>query len=330
MSRYDRNAAILFKLQASAGVDAAPTGAANAVLLAGAPKITPLNSQNIDRDLIRPYFGHSEQLIGSNYVSAEFQVEYVHSGTSNVAAQWDALVQVCGFAAGAILATPNRVEHNLLSDYSTWKMGTMYYHDDGVLHKLLDCRGTFTLRQKIGESPKLAFKIMGLDGGITAAGNPTQTLSAWKLPQAVTDANTGALVLGGTYATGAITGGTEYVSAGIEADLGNQVEFVDLLGTATLPGQSIDVPDRKSTAKIMLDLTAAQEVTFMATVKAATTQSIGIVHGTTAGFKMLTFWPNAQLINPTKESIKGRRLIGFDVRALPTSAGNDEIKLVGL
>jgi hypothetical protein len=330
MARYDRKAAILFKLQTGAGVDAAPTGAANAVLLAGPPKITPLNSQNIDRDLIRPYFGQSEQLVGSAYVQVELEVEYVHSGTANVVAPWDSLLQVCGWSAGSVLATPNRVEHNLLTDYSTWRMGTMYYHDDGVLHKLLDCKGTFTLRQKIGESPKLAFKVYGLDGGITAASDPTQTLTAWKLPQAVTDANTGALVLGGTYATGAITGGTEYVSAGIEADLGNQLEFVDLLGTASLPGQSIDVPDRKSTAKIMLDLTAAQEVTFMANVKAATTQSIGIVHGTTAGYKMLTWWPNAQLINPTKESVQGRRLIGFDVRALPTSAGNDEMKLVGL
>ncbi|MBK6742526.1 MAG: hypothetical protein IPG66_05915 [Hydrogenophilales bacterium] len=330
MARYDRKAAILFKLQSAAGVDAAPSGAANAVLLAGPPKITPLNSSNIKRDLIRPFFGGSEELIGSTYVQVELAVEYVHSGTSDVVAAWDPLLQVCGFSARAILATPNRVEHNLLTDYDTWKLGTMYYHDDGVLHKLLDCKGTFSLKQKIGATPKIMFKIMGLDGGIVTASNPVQTLSAWKLPQAVTDANSGALVLGGAYAAGAITGGTEYVSDGLDFDLGNALEFVDLLGTATEPGQSVDVSDRAGKSKLMLSLTAAQEVSFMAAVKACTTQSIGLVHGTASGYKMLTYLGQAQLINPTKENIKGRRMIGFDVNVNPSSAGNDEVKLVGL
>lgn len=330
MARNERNAAILFKLQTAAGVDAAPTGAANAVLLAGPPKITPINGNNIKRDLIRPFMGGSGSILGSIYKQVELAVEYVHSGTANVVAQWDSLLQVCGFSAGAVLATPNRVEHSLLTDYSTWKMGTLYYHDDGVLHKLLDCRGTFSVKQKIGEVPKIMFKILGLDGGDVAAGNPTQTLSAWKLPQAVTDANTGALVLGGTYATGAITGGTEYVSDGLECDLGNQVEFIDLLGTASEPGQSVDVTDRDGKAKIMLSLSAAQEVSFLATVKAATKQSIGLVHGTTSGFKMLTYLGQCQLLNPSKESIKGRRMIGFDVEVIPSDSGNDEMKLVGL
>jgi hypothetical protein len=39
-------------------------------------------------------------------------------------------------------------------------------------------------------------------------------LTAWKKPLAVTDANTGAVVLGCTYSAGALSGGTEYVSGG--------------------------------------------------------------------------------------------------------------------
>jgi hypothetical protein len=79
---------------------------------------------------------------------------------------------------------------------------------------------------------------------------------------------------------------------------------------------------------VQLDLTAAQEVTLMTTVKANTTQGLGLQHGTTAGNIVLTFMPNAQLINPSKQEINGRRLIGFDIRAVPGASGNDDLRLV--
>lgn len=329
MSRYVRNSAILAKIESTYGSDASPAGATDALLVSNM-SINPLNANNVDRDLIRAYFGGSEQLVGSAYVETEFEVEYQSSGsmtTPDIAA-WDSLLQACGFQAGA--GTPgSRVEHALLADYSTWKGMTIYYHDDGALHKLLGCRGTVSLDLNIGNRPVFKFKFLGLDGGISAAANPSTTLTAWKTPLVVTDANTGALTLGCTYATGALSGGTEYVSAGLELDLGNDVKFTDLLGTAAATGQTIDVTNRQMTGKLMLDLTPAQEVSFMANVKAATTQSLGLVHGTSAGYKMLLHCPSVQLINPRKEDKDGRRLIGFDLRVLPSS-GNDEIKLVEL
>ena len=67
----------------------------------------------------------------------------------------------------------------------------------------------------------------------------------------------------------------------------------------------------------------------MGNVTTNTTQSLGLVHGTTAGNKMLVYAPSVQLINPRKEDRNGRRMIGFDARFLPSS-GNDELKIVAL
>ena len=44
---------------------------------------------------------------------------------------------------------------------------------------------------------------------------------------------------------------------------------------------------------------------------------------------MLVFMPAVQLINPKKVEKQGRRLIGYDMRIVPSS-GNDELKIVAL
>lgn len=329
MPRFIRNSAILAKIETTRGTDAVPTGAANAILVSNM-SITPLEAKNVSRDLIRPFFGGSEELPGSAYVSCEFEVEFQSSGsmTTPTIPAWDTLLQGCMWKAGVGTAG-QRVEYDLLTDYTTLKTLTIYYHDDGALHKLLAAQGTFSINMKVGERPTMKFKFMGVDGGVTAAANPTAVLTAWKKPAVVSDVNTGALTLGCTYATGALTGGTEYVSAGLEIDIGNDVQFTDLLGTAAAQGNSIDIANRNVTGKLMFDLTPANEVTLKAAVEAATTQGLGIVHGTTAGNKMLIFAPNVQLINYRKEEKNGRRLIGFDLRFTPTN-GNDELKLVAL
>ena len=68
-------------------------------------------------------------------------------------------------------------------------------------------------------------------------------------------------------------------------------------------------------------------MTFITAVKANTLQSLGIMHGTAAGYKTMLFMPSVQLINPTVADVNGKAMMGFDFRALPSS-GNDELKLV--
>ncbi|MCU0919677.1 MAG: phage tail tube protein [Burkholderiaceae bacterium] len=328
MARYLRNTVILAEVETTYGTDPTPAGADNAILVSNVT-INPLVSNNVDRDLVRPYFGGSEQLVGSSYVEMTMDVEFQHSGTAGTVAKWDPLLQACGFETGSVLSTPNRVEHLLESTYSDIKSVTIYYHLDGALHKLLGARGTFTVNLNVGERPTFSFRFVGLDGGVTATSNATPTLTGFKTPLVVTDTNTGAVTLGCTYSAGALSAGTEYVSGGFEFDMGNQVEFIDLLGTASAAGQSVDITQRVMTGRIRLDLTAANEATFHTNIKANTTQSVGLVHGTTAGYKMLVFLANVQLINPSVEDINGRMMMAYDMRVLP-STGNDEIKIVGL
>jgi hypothetical protein len=320
MPRLIKNTIVTAKVQTTPGLDAAPTGAANAVLMSEG-SITPLDAQSIDRSLIRGYFGGSEQLVGPASVKLTYAVELAGSGTAGTAPAWGQLLQGCAVAEG-LLTTPARVEYMPAS--TGLKMLTQYYYDDGALHKLLDSMGNSTLSAKVGERPMLRFEWVGLDGGIAVAPNATGVFTPWKKPVAMTKANVIDITLGGTYAAGALSGGTLYNSTGLELNFGNVVNF-----SAMLSPETVDISDRQSTATIELELTAVQEVALMAAVKANETQSLGFTIGTAAGNKVLIFAPAVQLTNPRKSELNGKRLIGFDLRLVPVN-GNDEWRIVVL
>jgi hypothetical protein len=314
MGRYIRNTAITAKIETTEGVDATPTGTANAVLVSDM-SINPLNAQNVDRALVRSYFGASEQLVGTAYKTVEFTVELASSGTAGAVPAWGPLLRACGFAEN---------DDTLFVSYapaapSLQKSATIYYYDDGLLHKLLGCKGTVTMALGVGERPTMQFSFIGLDGGDTSVSNPSTDYAAWKQPLVITNPNTSDVLFGGTYSAGAVTGGTSYTSRGLQIDVGNNVQFTPMLGA-----EHVDITAREVTGRIELDLTASQESTFMTNVKANALSSISLEHGSAAGAIVGVFMSAVQLLNPSKIDANGRRLIGFDMRSVP-AVGNDDL-----
>lgn len=320
MARLIRKTAILAKLETTYGVDAIPTGAANALVVSNL-SINPLNAQNVDRNIIRAYLGASEQLVGASYIEMGFDVELVGSGTVAVAPAWGPLLRSIGFAE--VITPATRVDYMPISD--VFESSTIYWYDDGVLHKALGVRGTGSMKLTVGEKPVISFKFLGLRGGDSAIAAPATTLTAWQVPQIVIDANSGDLTLDATHVTTtapALTGGTPYPSQGLTIDLGVSSPFQPLLG-----GETVPVVDRQVTGAVKLDLTAAQEVAMLADVRATTKHSIGLIHGTVANNKVMVFMPAAQFTEPTKEELNGQRLCGYKLRMVPVS-GNDEIRII--
>jgi hypothetical protein len=318
MPRYIRNTVILAKVESPVGTDASPTGAADAVLVSDLT-INPLAAQNVDRSLVREYFGASEQLVGPATVRCSFTVELAGSGTAATPPQWGDLLLACGMAEN-IYTLPDRVEYTPIS--TSLKSVTIYWFDDGVRHKLLGAMGNVRIEARVGDRPKLLFDFVGVDGGIAAATPSGVSYAAWKTPVAMTDANVVDLTVGATYSAGALSGGTVYASTGFDIDLGNSVQFVP-----TLNYENIDITDRTTTGSVQLDLTAANEVSFMAVVKANTLQSYNMTIGTVAGNKIIVRLVTAQILNPTKTEVNGRRMLTYQIRALPYG-GNDEIRIV--
>lgn len=313
VNRFIRKTASLGKIEATYGVDATPTGVANAMLVSNV-NMQPFDAETVDRALLREYFGGSEQLAGVVNQKISYDVELAGSGAAGTAPAWGPLLRASG--AAETITAGNRVEYNPITDNP--ESATLYFYDSGVVHKLLGARGNVRFNLGLGGKPVLSFSFIGLHTAVTAAAVPAQTLTAFKKPLVVTNANSGDVTLGCTYSAGSLVGGTPYPSAGVEMDAGQTVEHVALLGD-----ESIDLNGRGSVGSVMLGLTAAQEVSFLANVQNNDTQGFGFVHGVTAGNIITLFAPAVQLTNYKKAEFKGRRMIGYDLRFLPL-AGNDD------
>jgi hypothetical protein len=322
MPRSTRAAALLAKTEATYGVDSVPTGAANSMLVS--KPVWNFRPNNVNRDLLRPFLGNSEELVGTRYCEVTFETELVGSGSAGVAPAWGPLVRACAMSETVEAST--RVDYLPVTDPQ--ESVTIYFFDSGVRNRVLGARGTFQVVCKAGEKPVLQFTFRGLYTALTAVALPTVDYSAFETPEVPTDANTLDLVLGGTLpGTGApvITGGTAVPSLGLDIDIGNEVVFTPMIG-----GETVDIVDRAGSGKLMLDLTPAQQVTRMDAVLATTLSSVGLSHGTVVGSKVLIFAPSVQFANPTNGELNKRRLLEYDLRLVPPPAGsgNDEFRLV--
>lgn len=320
-TRRLKNTTILAKLGAVYGTDIVPTGAANAILVSDV-SFTPLEATNVDRNFIRAYMGASENLVGTAFKSLSYSVELVGSGTAGTAPAWGPLLRACGFAETLVALT--RVDYLPISTAFEWV--DQYYYADGVLHKLLGCRGTASLDLSAGAIPKIKFQFKGIDGGVAVNAPAGVDYATWKTPQVITDINTLDLLRGCTHAAvvaPALVAGTVTPYSKFTLDFGVDAPFIPLIG-----GESVEIMDRKITGDLEVDLTAAQDVSFMADVKANTLQSLGLVHGTVVGNKTLIFAPGVQLISPTYGDLSGKLMNNFKLVLPPTGIGNNELRIV--
>ncbi|HEY0915651.1 MAG TPA: hypothetical protein VGE22_12340 [Solimonas sp.] len=318
--RLVRDAIILSKLETTYNTDAEPAAATDTMQVSQWT-LDPLNAQNPKRDLIRAFLGGAEELVGDRYIASQYSVEMVGSGTAGTAPPWASQIMACGFAE--TLTETTRADYTLTSgDFDSL---TNYYHDSGVKHLSTGTRGNAVFRVELGDRPMIDLSFLGIHNAESAASQPSPTVTAWKQPQAVTNANSADVVLGCTHSTTgapALSSGTTYPSKGIRVDLGNVVNHVALLG-----GEKIVISQREVVGEVTLELTAAQEVTLLGMVRDATLTSIGFVHGTVTGRKVLIFMPYCQLVQPRKAEESGLRLTTFGFRATP-GAGNDELRIV--
>jgi hypothetical protein len=316
---YTRNTAVLLRSETTPGVDSVPTGAANAMLVSDV-SIEP-NIETIDRALIRPFLGGSEQLSGNTSIQVRMTVELAGSGTAGTAPAWGPALRACGYAE--VVTAGQRVEYTPVS--LNHESCTIYAYIGGTLHIVLGARGTAVFQMGIGERPTIQFTFTGFDGGMTAAALPSTTLTAFRTPVAITDPNAGDINLGCTYAAGALSGGTVYKSRGLSLDLGNDVQYIPTLG-----GDSVDIVARAVTGEFSLDLSAANRVALYNQVRANTLSSLGFSFGTTAGHRLLLHSPSAQLTTPRNDDVNGGLFNGYQLRLVPSPAGsgNDELRLV--
>ena len=95
MAQLTRKRVILIESESTYGTG--PSMAASTVVLVRDLSITPQSSDVVNRDVVRPYLGASEQLLANTKVECTFSVELAGSGTAGTAPRYGDALKACGF-----------------------------------------------------------------------------------------------------------------------------------------------------------------------------------------------------------------------------------------
>ena len=307
MALLTRKRTILAKLESSYGVDPTPTGSANAILVRNL-SITPLNAELASRDLVRPYLGASEQLIASNYVSVEFEVEMAGSGTAGTAPAYGPLLQACG-----LLETDGASDVTYTPVSASFASVTLYYNVDGVLHKVTGARGNVEMSIAAGQIPVFKFTFTGLYNAPTDTAAPSVTYTAFQTPLAANNDNT----------TGFSLFSYSGALSSMSLNLNNHVQYRTLIGA-----EDGLLTDRQASGQVVFEAPTIAAKDFFSLALGATLGALDITHGTTAGNKVQITSSRVDVSNPTYQDENGIQMLQVPITLVPSTAGNDEFSIV--
>jgi hypothetical protein len=308
MPLLSRKRVILAKTEVTYGTDPTPTGGANAILVRNLT-ITPQNSEMVSRDLVRPYFGASEQLEAGVHVTCEFEVEVAGSGAAGTAPAYGPLLLACGMAA----TTSAGVSVTYAPVSSSFGSVTIYYNVDGVLHKVTGARGNVQISLQVGQIPVFRFSFTGLYNAPTDTALASPTYTAFQTPLACNSDNTTGFQLH-SY-SGALQSA--------EVNFGNAVTYRMLIGA-----EDVLMTDRQVTGTVVLEAPTIASKDYFAAALATTIGNFQVTHGTVAGNRVQVTSSRTSLGPPSYQDSNGIHMLSVPTTFVPSTAGNDEISIV--
>lgn len=303
--KFARRQVLLAKIESSYGVDAVPTGAANAILARNVA-LRPMEGQDLSRDLETPYFGAQRTIATELHARLSFEVELAPSGTAGTPPAWGPLLRACGCAQ---VTASGSVTYNPIS--TGFESVTLYRFEDGILYRMLGARGTASLRLAAQQVPVIAFDLMGLYEPVADQANPAPVLSDWADPQHASAANTPVFTLAGT----------PLVLREFELALGVAAELRDLIGTNA---RRILITDRAETIRATVEAVALATFDPFARAASGTPFALALTHGTGAGRIAALAAPRAQMQRPDGLT-QQQGVVEWPLRMTPLpDAGDDQ------
>ena len=264
MALLTRKRVILIEAESSYGTDPTPT--ATDVVLVRDLSITPQSSDVVNRDVVRPFLGASEQLLANTSVEVSFSVELAGSGTVATPPRYGAALKACGLSE--TVASGTSVTYAPVS--SSFSSITIHYNTDGVRHKVTGARGTVVLNASVGEIPSLDFTFTGIYNAPDDSALPSVTYGNQATPLVFKNGNTTSFQL--------LSFSAALMS--LSMDLGNSTVYRELVGGT----KEVIITDRAASGSVSIEAVALSSKDYFAA--ALTDSSLGnltITHGTAAG-----------------------------------------------
>jgi len=303
-----RRRLILAKIESVYGTDPTPTGSSDAILVRNL-EIQPLVAETVNRDLVRPYMGQADQLLAQTRVEVTFEVELAGSGTAGTAPAYGPVLRSCGLSENVAAGT----SVTYAPESSGFESCTIYYHEDGIRHKVTGCRGTFELNGEVGQIPVISFTMTGIYNAPTDETLPTPTYGNQATPLIFKQGNTI------NFSAFSYSGCLQSYNFNIA----NSVIYRELVGCS----KEILITDRAPSGTIVIEAPTITAKDFFTIATGTSTGSITFQHGGTAGNIVTMTTAQSDLGNLTYSDMDGVQMLNMPFIAVPTNSGNDELTL---
>ena len=308
MALLTRKRVILIEAESSYGTD--PTPAATAVVLVRDLSITPQSSDVVNRDVVRPYLGASQQLLANTRVECTFSVELAGSGTRGTAPRYGSALKACGFSE--TVSSGASVTYEPIS--ASFSSVTIHYNVDGVRHVVTGCRGTFAINAAVGEIPSIDFTFTGIYNAPTDVALPSVTYGNQATPLIFKNGNTTSFQL------------LSYAGAlmNLTMDVGNSIVYRELVGGT----KEVLLTDRAANGSVTIEapLTGTKDY-FAAALTDATLGNLTVTHGTAAGNIVRVTSTKVDIGDIAYGEADGVTMLEIPYTLVPSSA-NDELSIV--
>ena len=304
-----RRQLLMMAIEASYGTDATPAG--TEALLVLDPKLTPLDGQTLEREIVDSAFGRvRSRIIAQRKMGLSFGCEATGSGTAGTAPKFGPLLQACGLSLATVASTSNTYSPATPAADSV----SINHNWDGNKHLGTGARGTFELAMTAGEIPRFNFEMTGIYNAPSDVSLPTPTYTNQAAPLEVSSTNT----------TSVSVASLSACMSEFSLTCNNTLEFFDHAGCT----KQVRITDRMVEGSITIerpDLLATKD--FYALAIAGTTGAISFTHGTAAGNRLVVSVPTANFGPPEPVDLRGLAGLKIPFVALHTAGSSNEFSL---
>jgi hypothetical protein len=197
---------------------------------------------------------------------------------------------------------------------SSFESATIYFNNDGVLHKATGCRGTFNLNLEVGQLPVVNFTMTGIYNAPTDTAAPSTTYSDQATPLIFKAGNTSAV---------SVLGYADACLQMVSLDVANEIVYRELVGCT----KQVLITNRAPAGEVMIEAPTIAAKDYFTIANDDTTGILSLLHGTTAGNQVSLLAPIVDIGNPSYSDQDGIQMLTLPYVAIPSSSGNDELVL---
>ncbi|MCV2349340.1 hypothetical protein [Paucibacter sp. Y2R2-4] len=293
---------LLAKNEATYNVDPVPTAAANWLAVQNID-VNPVEMETDDQATASNTFGQDEKIVGAVWSTISFEMPLrgggMPLGSASTVPNFDPVLRCCGMAR--VLTNAVSCVYSPIDTLD--ESATFYYYLDQVMQRMTGVRGSWELKFNAKKQALLAFKGMGLRNPMVDASIPVPTEPTMPRPMACNKANT-------QVTFGALTA----LLSSFSINQNNDVQYRNLTGR-----EDVSIIDRNTSGSISIELPTVAQKNFLGTggvMSEALTDSLTIVHGTTAGNIVTVAVPKAQLFKPKLSNEQGAAMLSGELHVV--------------